>query len=30
MKVDLAPSLELQIADGLARAEPLRYLNLFD
>ncbi|MBK6652913.1 ATP-binding protein [Zoogloea sp.] len=29
MKVDLAPSLELQIADGLARAEPLRYLNLF-
>ena len=29
MKADLAPSLELQIADGLARAEPLRYLNLF-
>lgn len=29
MKADLASSLELQMADGLARAEPLRYLNLF-
>lgn len=29
MKADLAPVLDLQLADGLARAEPLRYLNLF-
>ncbi|MBL8458644.1 MAG: PAS domain-containing sensor histidine kinase, partial [Zoogloea sp.] len=29
MKADLASSFELQMADGLARAEPLRYLNLF-
>ncbi|MBL8453104.1 MAG: PAS domain-containing sensor histidine kinase, partial [Zoogloea sp.] len=29
MKAELAPTLEVHLADGLARAEPLRYLNIF-